>query len=505
MRAIAYTRVSTKEQVEGYSLTYQEDLCKEYCDKQGWEIVKVFQEQGESAKTADRTQLTKLLEYCRENKGKVDILLVHKLDRLARASADHHGIRALLSRYGMILRSVSENIDETSNGRFMENIYAAVAQLDNDVRAERTKEGLKERVRQGLWAWGSPMGYKNTPSGLIIDKEKAPFIQKAFELFSQGNYTVKDITNKLNKWGLRTKGNKKVPPQAVVKIFQNKLYIGILEVKKWGMEAEGLHQKLITPELFYKVQSIREGRSFHAVPRLVNNPDFPLKNIALCKGCSAYLTGSWSKGSTKRYGYYHCTKCTKTRIPKTLFEALFFKTLQGIQPNQSVQKLFTAVLIDVWRNKQLEANSGLEKVDRDLVKLKNLKSKLVQKNLEGVISDDDYREQVEILNSEITVKEIERSEFREEETNIDYLVSLSENLLANVSTVWLDASFEHKLRFQSLLFPKGIFYEDKNIGTAELGLPFALIQQFQTSKTSLAPQEGIEPPTLTLEPSCSVR
>ena len=91
----------------------------------------------------------------------------------------------------------------------------------------------------------------------------------------------------------------------------------------------------------------------------------------------------------------------------------------------------------------------------------------------------------ERLDGEIVVKEVERSECRFEETNIDYLVSLSESLFQNVSTIWLDAPIEHKLRFQSLLFPKGIVYKNGNIRTAELGLAFALIGDTAPSKTNL--------------------
>ncbi|HRN70524.1 MAG TPA: recombinase family protein, partial [Candidatus Woesebacteria bacterium] len=162
MNIIIYTRVSTKEQVEGYSLTYQESFCREYAERQGWNVVQVFQEQGESAKTANRTQLQKLLDYCQKNKGKVDILLVHKLDRFARNTADHQAVRAVLVRYGVKVRSVTEQIDDNSAGKFMENIFSAVAQFDNDVRSERTKAGMLEKLRQGHWPWKAPLGYKNS-------------------------------------------------------------------------------------------------------------------------------------------------------------------------------------------------------------------------------------------------------------------------------------------------------------------------------------------------------
>lgn len=205
MNVILYTRVSSKEQLQEFSLSSQEKLCREYAERQGWNVAEVFQEEGESAKTADRIQLLKLLEYCVRNKGKVDAVLVYKVDRVARVSADHHSIRAALSRCGIVLRSVMENIDETSTGKFMENMFAAVAQFDNDVRADRTREGLRERVRQGLWAWAPPMGYKSSTPCMIVDSEKAPFIKQAFELYSTGNSQLEISQSYLTSGELRLK------------------------------------------------------------------------------------------------------------------------------------------------------------------------------------------------------------------------------------------------------------------------------------------------------------
>ncbi len=497
VKVIIYTRVSTKEQVEGYSLSSQKILCKEYAEKQGWEVIEIFQEQGESAKSADRTQLQKLLDYCLRNKGKIDVVLVHKLDRMSRVTADYQAIRALLVRYGMVLRSVSEPIDGSPTGKFMENIFSAVAQLDNDVRAERTKEGLKERVRQGLWAWAPPIGYRSSPAGMVVDQEKAPLIRKAFELFSTGNYKIKDITRFFNRQGLRTKKGNKISEQTTTRILENKLYTGIITVKGWEGEVNGLHEKLISPEVFYRVQNIRRGKSFTVLPRLTNNPYFPLKNIMKCTGCDKFLTASTSKGRTNKYSYYHC-KCGKTRIAKDALEETFFNFLKQIQPNGSFITLFKEILVDVWKMKQRGVTVELQKIDRELASLKTIKTRLIDKTLQGVISDDDYKEQVESISSKIATKEIERSDIRIEETNTDHFVALSEELFTKVSTIWLDSPFEQKLKFQHLLFPRGIVYDNGVCRTSELGLPFKLIDNAGAEKTSLVGPRGVEPLTFTM-------
>ncbi len=134
-----------------------------------------------------------------------------------------------------------------------------------------------------------------------------------------------------------------------------------------------------------------------------------------------------------------------------------------------------------------------------------MKTKLIQKNLNGVVSDDDYKEQIEMLNSRITGKEIERSEYRVEETTVDQYIGMAESLFSNVSTMWLDATFPNKQRFQTLLFPKGIELSKEGLGTAQLGLPFSLNDDLAPSQTTLVPPGGIEPSTLSLEPTCSIQ
>src|SRR5687767_3800489 len=134
-KAVIYCRVSTKEQVEeGNSLVTQEKNCREYAQKNGYEIAALFVEQGESAKTADRTELKRLMSFCANRKNNIQAIIAYKIDRISRNTDDYSQIRILLKRYGVEIKSTSEYFEDTPAGRFMENIIANVAQFDNDVR-----------------------------------------------------------------------------------------------------------------------------------------------------------------------------------------------------------------------------------------------------------------------------------------------------------------------------------------------------------------------------------
>jgi site-specific DNA recombinase len=151
--AVIYVRVSTKEQTENLSLATQLKACEEYCARQGFEVVERFVEQGESARTADRTELKRLLTFCRTHRERVSFVVVYNLTRFAREKLDHFSLRACLTGLGISLRSATEPIDDTATGKLMEGVIAAFAQYDNDARSERTKAGMRAALERGRWTF----------------------------------------------------------------------------------------------------------------------------------------------------------------------------------------------------------------------------------------------------------------------------------------------------------------------------------------------------------------
>jgi site-specific DNA recombinase len=114
--AVIYSRVSTKEQTQNLSLETQESVCRAYCERQGLEIDRVFVEQGESAKTAERTELIKLLAYCRAKKDQVQHVVVYRIDRFSRQRYDHAVLVAQLAKNGVTLKSATEPISNDAAG-----------------------------------------------------------------------------------------------------------------------------------------------------------------------------------------------------------------------------------------------------------------------------------------------------------------------------------------------------------------------------------------------------
>ena len=302
--AVIYVRVSTKEQTENLSLPTQLRACEEYCRRQGYEVLERFHEEGESAKTTDRSQLQNLLTFCRLNKGRVHFVVVFNLTRFARDKYDHFALRSHLQSLGISLRSATEPIDDTSTGKLMEGVLAAFAQFDNDCRSDRTRAGMKAALELGRWVFLAPIGYLNAPramgKSLMPDPERAPLVRRAFEEYATGRFTKQQLLKQSRAWGLTNRRGRPLTSQAIGVLLRNQLYAGIVDVTEYGVRGKrGDFEPLISEDLFYRVQAVLSGRVPSTTPQQRAHPDFPLRAFVRCESCGRGLTGSWSKGRSE--------------------------------------------------------------------------------------------------------------------------------------------------------------------------------------------------------------
>jgi len=253
MNAIIYIRVSTTEQAElGYSLKAQEEICLEFAKRYKYEVLKVFIEKGESAKTLNRTQLKSLLEYARINKNRIDALIIYKMDRLSRNSLDCLSVRFKLNKYGIDLKSVTEPFDDSAIGTFTATLFSSIAQLDNDIRSERTVMGMKQAVKEGRWLWNPPFGYKTiykNQKSYLTPSEDAETVKNIFSDFIDGKKQYQ-IADDLKLSGIN------ISRQHLNNMLRNPLYIGKLKTNFFDEITDGVHEPLIDDITFYKAQKI---------------------------------------------------------------------------------------------------------------------------------------------------------------------------------------------------------------------------------------------------------
>ena len=498
MTAIIYCRVSSHEQVSGTSLAMQEKLCREYAERNNLEVLKVYVEEGESAKSANRTEFQKALAFCSAKNQHVDQFVVYKLDRFARNQDDHVIVQAMLRKSNTKLRSVTEPIDETPIGRAMEGVLSVFAEFDNNVRAQRSKSGMEERVKQGVWVWSAPIGYKRLVKGgnLVIDENVASYICMAFEEWAKGTYSYRKLSDTLSERGFRSKAGKKIYQQTIEKIIRNPIYFG--QIKAFGMEVQGAFEPIISEELFWKCQP-NNRRKIAVTKREAQNPKFPLKKHVVCAHCEKSLTGSSSRGrSGKTYPYYHHHKqdCEHAvSHPKVEVEKKFVEYLGKISPtHKKYEALFKRIVLDVWQTNYKRLDADNERIRKEIASLESDRQKVFDAHRNGVYDDLEFMDQKNYLNARIREKKVMLEEKEIEEFNMEKALSFCFEMVRDSGRTWtsLEKHPEFRARFQKLIFPENIHFDGEKFGTSKLGLVYKLKEVYDADSSNLVIPRRIE-------------
>ena len=505
MRAVIYCRVSTEEQTRNLSLPTQERACREYCEREGLEIARVFTERGESAKTTQRPEFLSMLSYCRQNKGRVHAVVVLRFDRFARNSSDHHHtVRGLLAGFGIRLHSVMERTDDSPMGRFVETMLAGMAQLDNDVRAERTVAGMKEAFRRGRWQWRAPLGYQNSRNklmpSLIPDPVTGSLVRQAFELYAAQGGSRRTLLPMLDGLGLRTANGRRLTPQSLHNLLKNPAYAGRIR-SSLGDEQPGDFEPLVPDALFLRVQARLSGKGTSAESRHRDHPEFPLRRFVKCGVCQTPLTGSSPKGRSKNYSYYSCRKrCPGISAPKAALEGQFFELLESLQPKAEYLKLFRAVVLDCWNAELKSVRAVVARFD---ARVGSLEQRIRDYNhafvVEKSIDSASYSEMVARTREELAIAKIERSEAQIEESDVEGLLAFAEHVIGNAAALWMNASAQDRLALQRAFFPNGLVWDGAGFRTALTCLLFSDLRQAGDPRNGMASRAGFEPAIFALK------
>ncbi|NBW29966.1 MAG: recombinase family protein, partial [Flavobacteriales bacterium] len=162
-KAIIYTRVSTKEQADNNtSLSTQKKFCEEYAVKNGFEVADYFGGTYESAKTDERKEFKRMIQYAKQN-STIGYILIYSYDRFSRSGTNASYIADELKKQGITLVAVTQKVDTSNAGGIMQqDFFFLLSRFDNEMRRDKTKTGMMELLRKGYWLWTPPRGYLNT-------------------------------------------------------------------------------------------------------------------------------------------------------------------------------------------------------------------------------------------------------------------------------------------------------------------------------------------------------
>ena len=320
-----YPRVSTEDQSRfGHSLDEQECKLKQLCDYKNYEIYKVYREEGVSAKNMERPKFQEMMQDMKD--GKINKIIVYKLDRLTRSIQDLESICSMLEEYNCELESVVEEINTgNANGKFFIRMLTILAQLEIERTSERTKFGLVGAAKKGHLSGRPPLGYKKVDNNksLFVDELQADVVKRIFSLYLDG-MAVNSICKLFNEENVL---NRKWPTTTVDKILSNQLYIGNME---YGKRTNGEKQifedvvpAIIDKTTFDMVQKRKEKNLKNFTRKLT----YIFMQKIRCPKCHKIMGGSssTSKNNTKHL-YYKCANCgmriNEKRIEKPLMKFL---------------------------------------------------------------------------------------------------------------------------------------------------------------------------------------
>ena len=457
--AVAYIRVSSQKQVEGgSSLDTQEKQVRVYAEAKGYKLLKIFREEGESAKTDQRPVLQHMLQHCSKSELVTDVVIIPKIDRLARNAFDYGSLRLRLSKLRIRLESIGENIEDSPVGRFTETLLASVAQFDNEIRSERSRGGMVEAVSQGRWVWPAPYGYRNVRvngKGTIEPHpDEAVFVAEAFRQLALGHQSAPVLFKRLQKKGLP------LSRTMFYKMIENPVYLGKINSFGGTFEATPPFVALTTEEIAWKARrALRPSNNPQQYQ--LEREDFPLRGTATC-ACGQVLTGYWATSkSGKRHAYYRCMKCPKTNYPRTRVEGFFEQFLNGynLEPQEWSQLMEDLESIEA-RASEVSKKAEIERIQR-LAELEKLAESVALKSAAGVIPDEIAGPQLKRLASDIAELKAVRW-MPGNETPAINLVSFASNFLGSIGTQWRQFSLELKKDLLRFMFPRGVLFDPEN-------------------------------------------
>ena len=498
--AVVYVRVSTKEQANSpHNLENQTNECKSVCEGLRPSTVVTFIDPGESARSMDRPEFQRLLDFCRKNKRSFGHVIVQDLSRLARNAAGQSEALELLWTLGYIVHSRREgDITKTAAGKLAANIMGSFNQHYSDSLSERMADRCRAALINGRWPFPAPLGYINVKSlqgqpNIVPDPASGYAVGRAFQLMASGNYKVAEVLRIVTLEGLRSKKGKPINAHTLWKMFRTKVYAGFV-YSQTVEPCQGLHAPLISEDTFLAVQDVLAGKRKKYVPHRKVNPSFPLTGIK-CTVCSSALRGYFATGRHGgRYAYYDCHVCRKVKAPAAKLELEFSKMLNTLQPRPDFAKEFPKVAARKWNEKQgdMERRKGL--LTKQLSAQQSLQDGLMEKYIANKITDAAYQRYASEYEGRIAELKAELRTIEQSSVSLEGFMRLAELTLIDMPRMWEGAFPEERVRVRQIVFGDTLACSpDLKLSNPDTSSLFNVLKEFRVENMSLAAPQGFEP------------
>ena len=481
-----YPRVSTEDQSRfGHSLDEQEDRLKKLCEFKDYEIYKIYREEGVSAKDTNRPKFKEMIQDMKD--GKINKIIVYKLDRLTRSIQDLENICKMLEEYNCDLESVAEEINTgNANGKFFIRMLTILAQLEIERTSERTKFGLIGAAKKGHISGQPALGYtkKDKSKKLVIDELEADVVKRIFSMYLEGSSvcSICEIFNEeivLNRhWATTT----------VDKILSNKIYIGSIEHGKRNKKNTQIFEDVVPAIIDKTTFECVQKRKEKNLKNYKRKRTYIFMQKILCPKCHKIMGGeSSTSGTGDKHIYYKCNYCKKRisekKIEKELMKFLndmldFFLIIDNsFKPSMcrdieeeiiKYEKMEDELYDKITRIKKefMDGEIAAKSFEKELHylerKIKNIEIKIAE--LKNLKQNNEHKQDVELF---FNMREIEKlklkSEYVKEHNLWNKLSQEQKQYLINkyIDEIEINSDNNHNTSILNIIFNKN---EIENIG-----------------------------------------
>lgn len=516
-RVAVYARVSTTEQAEeGYSIDEQTRILNEWCNENGYVVYKEYVDRGISGKSVSaRPALQQLLMDAK--KKEFDIVVVWKMNRLARNILDLLKIVNLLEQKNIAFRSFSERYETaTPSGKLQFHMMAAIAEFERGNIAENVKMGMLARAKEGSWNGGKVLGYdtveisgenkKRRQSKLVINENEAQTVRRIFELYTKG-HGYKSIANTVNKEGHRSKKGGLFAINTIKTILSNPVYIGFIRYnvrRDWNSKrrnninpdpvlVKGRHESIISNEIWERTQSLLKSRSNR--PNRIHSGEFPLTGILKCPACGAGMvlgrtTNRTKDGSKRVLEYYVCgawknkgtAACRSNGVRTEYADEYVINRMATLASSNKLIKDVVARINAGMNNNAAPLRKEYESLKKTLNSVQIKRGRVFGLYEEGLIEKAELSERLEKLNEEkqlledrIAPLELELGEGNQKEITFDLVSGVMKNFVASYKT---SITTEQKKQLLNLLIKQITINDDRKIESIQIQLNNDVVSHF---------------------------
>ena len=391
-----YPRVSTEDQFRnGHSLDEQKERMLKLCDYKNYEVYKVYEDAGISAKNMNRPAFQEMIQDIKD--GKINKIIVYKLDRLTRSIKDLEEICTFLEENNCSLESMCEDINtSTANGKFFIRMLTILAQLEIERTSERTKFGMIGAVKKGHFVGRPPIGYDKVDKKLVVNDIESEVIRRIFDLYIKG-VAANAITKLLNE---EKALNRKWIPTLVDRILSNEIYIGNYVHRKTVSDEEsqkfvGVAPAIIEEEVF-NIAQIQKQKNLKNYKR---KQTYIFMQSIKCPKCGTIMGGCSSKSHTgEKHCYYQCANC-KTRVSEKKIEKQMINFLDDM--------LDFFLLIDNTYKPYLyqDTEKELKKCNKIIDELNTKEKRIKSAFVDGILEEIELKDELDFIKNQRKITE----------------------------------------------------------------------------------------------------